>query len=171
MKFMLCGAVLALSVWSHAEGAKVLGFTLDAPAPDDAELIAEGGGYANHRMKHRLCASLSASSDDLGVFVVTCQPARGVDWNALLSAKYGSPVVELSTAKFWAADGFAFICTMNGAATLATWWAPRTAPILGKHSGVDDAVTAVKDATEKLKDSKAAIAAAANADVIAEEDF
>lgn len=89
MKFLLCGALLALSVWSHAEGAKVLGFTMDAPAPDGAELIAEGGGFATHKMQHRLCASLMATSDDLGVFMVRCRAAHGVDWEALLRGKYG----------------------------------------------------------------------------------
>lgn len=165
---MLCGALLALSVWSHAEGAKVLGFTMDAPAPDDAELLAEGGGYALHRLEHRFCANLMASSDDLGVFVVTCRPARGVDWNALLSAKYGSPVVDLITKKLWAVDGFALTFNSNEA---TIWWASRIAPTLDEHSSVGDVSTALKDALGKAEDAVASLAAATNADVIAEEDF
>ena len=169
MKFLLCGALLALSVWSHAEGAKVLGFTMDAPAPDGAALLDDGGGYAQHGMAHKLCAGMVATSDDLGVFVVTCQPAPDVDWNALLSAKYGSSVAEHSGARFWAANGFAFVCTMaNG---IVAWWAPRIAPILGEHSSLDDVRTALTDAVEKIKDAHAFIAAAKHADVIAEEDF
>ena len=90
VKFLLCGALLALSVWSHAEGAKVLGFTMDAPAPDGASLVVEAGEYAALRMKHRLCTELMAASDDLDVFIVGCTSAAGVDWSALLRGKLWS---------------------------------------------------------------------------------
>ena len=174
VKFLLCGALLALSVWSHAEGAKVLGFTMDAPAPDGAELMAEGGGFATHKMQHRLCASLMATSDDLGVFMVRCRAADGVDWEALLRGKYGNPVDQPSpvspVGKAWSAEGFAFILNVP-AINAVIWWAPRTAPKLAEHSGVDDLIATLHKAGEKMVGAQAAIEAAANADVIAEEDF
>lgn len=169
MKFLLCGALLGLSVWSHAEGAKVLGFTMDAPAPHGAELTAGGGGFAMHSMQHRLCGSLVAISDELGIFKVTCYPARGVDWEALFRAKYGSPVIEVLGAKFWAADGFAFIGYVEDEA--AEWWAPRTGPKLGEHSGMDDLGATLEEVNEKSDIALASIQAAKHADVIAEEDF
>ena len=168
MKFFLCGALLALSVWSHAEGAKVLGFTMDAPAPDGAALVEAGAEYAGHRMEHRLCAELIAASDDLGVFMVGCISAVGVDWSALLRGKYGVPIFEQGEFAFWAADGFAFIAR---AGRSFTWWAPRSARKLGMDSSEDEVRAVVKDVVGKLNDMETFFDAAANADVIAEEDF
>ena len=170
MKFLLCGALLALSVWSHAEGAKVLGFTMDAPAPPGAELEAEGGSFAAHKMQHRLCAHLGAQSDDLGVFNVVCRAAHGVDWEALLRVKYGDPAVEKSPLKAWSAEGFAMILVMPSIKTVS-WWAPRTAPKLAEHSGVADFSATLGKVMEKLQEASAAFDAAEHADVIAEEDF
>lgn len=167
MKFLLCGALLALSVWSHAEGAKVLGFTMDAPAPDGAALVEAGADYAPHRMEHRLCAELIAASDDLGVFMVACASAVGVDWSALLRGKYGVPIFEQGELTFWAADGFAFI--VRGGSSFF-WWAPRSARKLGTDSSEDEARAALKDVVGKLNDMLTSIQAAENADVIAEEE-
>ena len=167
MKFFLCGALLALSMWSHAEGAKVLGFTMDAPAPDGASSV-EAAEYAGHRMKHRLCIELMAASDDLGVFMVGCTSAVGVDWSALLRGKYGVPIFEQGEVAVWAADGFAFIMR---AGRMFSWMAPRSARKLGTDSSEDEVLAALKDISRdggRLGDS---LKAAANADVIAEEDF
>ena len=149
MKFLLCGALLAPSVWSHAEGAKVLGFTMDAPAPPVAELVAEGGSFAMHKMHNRLCASLMALSDDLGVFSVVCHPAHGVDWEALLRAKYGEPAVDLP-AKAWSAEGFAMILVEPSSKTVG-WWAPRTAPKLAELSGIDDLMATLEKVAESIR--------------------
>ena len=168
MKFFLCGALLALSVWSHAEGAKVLGFTMDAPAPDGAALVEAGAEYAHHRMEHRLCAELRAASDDLGVFMVGCTSAVGVDWSALLRGKYGVPIFEQGELAFWAADGFAFIARVGRS---FFWWAPRSARTLGTDSSEDEARAALDDVVGKLHNMVTSIQAAENANVIAEEDF
>lgn len=159
---------------AHASGAKVLGFTMDAPAPDGAELVAEGGGYQLHEVKHRLCDRLWAFSDKFGVFVVACSPSRGTDWNALLFGKYGVPVLVLQepSGTFWAADGFSFIGVVGGD---ATWFAPRTAPQLDVSSDRGDVHAAVSSALGKMKGALTSIFRAAfraaNAAVIADEDF
>ena len=168
MRFLLCGAFLVLGAFSYAEGAKVLGFTMDAPAPDGAELVDKGGEYATHRLTHRLCMDLAAVSDNLGVFVVKCAPSLGVDWSALLRGKYGTPTVDHGEHEFWAVDGFSFI--MNSSLG-AAWWAPRSEWALGADSDKDDVLAVLDDSLGKLEDAATAIAAAANADVIAKEDF
>lgn len=168
VKFLLCGALLALSVWSHAEGAKVLGFTMDAPAPDSASSVVEAGEYAALRMKHRLCTELMAASDDLGVFMVGCTSAAGVDWSALLRGKYGVPIFELGEVAVWAADGFAFVMR---AGRMFSWWAPRSARKLGTDSSEDEVLAAIKDIVGRVDGLVTSFEAAANADVIAEEDF
>ena len=171
MKFLVCGALLALSMWSYAEGAKVLGFTMDAPAPDGARSVATAE-YVGHQMEHRFCTVLVALSDDLGVFMVGCSPAAGVDWDALLRGKYGVPIFEQRGFAFWAADGFAFIGRASaGAFTSFTWWAPRSARKLGEGSSEDEVRAAIEDISGKLNDVATAMLAAEHADVIAEEDF
>lgn len=166
MRSLLCGALLALSMWSHAEGAKVLGFTMDAPAPDGVRSVATAE-YMHHRMKHRLCNELVATSDKLGVFTVACVPAAGVDWDALLRGKYGVPVFEQTGCTVWTADGFAFIVASAGA---FFWWAPRVARKLGEDSSEDEVRAALDDLSGKLNDVKTSAQAAEDADVIAEED-
>ena len=167
MRFLLCGAFLALSMWSYAEGAKVLGFTMDASPPDGAWSM-EAAEYSGHRMEHRLCTRLSAVSDDLGVFMVLCVPAAGVDWSAMLRGKYGVPVLEQGIFAIWAADGFAFIMRLGDH---FSWWAPRSARKLGTDSSEDEARAALKETVGKLNDLLTSFQAAEHADAIAEEDF
>jgi len=52
-----------------------------------------------------------------------------------------------------------------------SWWAPRTAPKLAEHSGVDDFNATLGKVKEKVQEASAAFDAAEHADVIAEEDF
>ena len=167
MRFLVCGAFLALSMWSYAEGAKVLGFTMDAPAPDGT-VLAEAAEYSRHRMEHRLCIKLTAASDDLGVFMVQCVPAAGVDWNALLRGKYGLPVWEQGELAIWAADGFALIVRSGEG---FVWWASRSARKLSTDSSEAEALAALGDTARKMNDWLTSYQAAKHADVIAEEDF
>ncbi len=189
----LCTAVQADEVAGKSERAKVLGFTMDAPVPDDAVFGGRAirDGASLHTRTHRLCAMLFARSDELGVYSVVCEAAQGVDWDALLRAKYGRPVLRLygryfrhvrtgdvirdlmvdlgDTQAIYAADGFAYVIKdiSSGGSTHVTWFSPRT---------VTDSVhaeTSGEAAWEAILETNGFISGRDQgaADVIAAEDF
>lgn len=86
--------IVAPIVWG-ADDAKVLGFTMDAPAPEDSKLVGSPGTYKAYLKQHRWCGMLFAIADKNGVLAVICiSPGNHEEWGMRLQVRHGDPVLD-----------------------------------------------------------------------------
>lgn len=76
MRNTLTALAVVLVLSTHAEAVKVLGFTMNAPAPKTATVEREGAGYRFLSSGHGWCPKLYGYEDQDGVFAVVCHGSR-----------------------------------------------------------------------------------------------
>ena len=98
-------ALLLACAWAWAqdaeEPAKVLGFTLGEPPPEDAVLDISAGRYGRYELEHRWCWELYAVTVNGSVVRVWCNAKSHFDMKVLLQSRYGAEKrVEVSEGRW-----------------------------------------------------------------------